>query len=319
MSKPTTIAILAGGLNHERDVSIRSGRRIANALKEAGFLTKVLDVDSNLLQRLSAIEPAAIWPLIHGSTGEDGSIQDLLDLIGIPVIGSAGDGARLGFDKPVAAAIVDKVGVQHPESTCLPQSLFREVGATAILDLVSQRYGFPVVVKPAAGGSALGVNIVRQAHELPGAMVDSFAYGDKVLIQKFVEGTEVAVSVAHNTGDEPFALPPVEIVTDGLYDFDARYNAGRAQYFTPARLDDNTLDTCKNAAISVHQQLGLRHVSRTDFIVDEHGTPWFIDINTAPGMTETSLFPQAAAQYEVDNGLSANQVIVDIVESVLNS
>lgn len=312
-----TVAILAGGLNHERDVSLRSGRRIANALADAGYQTKVLDVDSTLLHRLSAIEPDVIWPLIHGTTGEDGSLQDLLDLIGTPYIGSTAHGSRLSFDKAVASAVLSPLGVNIPESTALPQSLFREVGATAILDLVSQRYGFPVVIKPAAGGSALGVNVVTDAVDLPGAMVDSFAYGDTVLIQRYVEGTEVAVSVAETTPGEPFALPPVEVVTDGSYDYDARYNAGRSEYFVPARVSDDLTDTIKKVAVDVHKGLGLRHLSRSDLIIDKDGTVWLIDVNTAPGMTETSLYPQAVAAYEKEQGLDQPQLLIDIVESAL--
>lgn len=314
---PRTVAILAGGLNHERDISLRSGRRIANALTDAGFHVKLLDVDSTLLHRLTAIEPDVIWPLIHGTTGEDGSLQELLDLIGIPVVGAPADGARLSFDKPVAAAVLAPFGVKHPDSTALPQALFREVGATAILDLVESRYGFPVVVKPAAGGSALGVSKVTDAVDLPGAMVDAFAYADNVLIQRHVEGTEVAVSIAETTLGEPFALPPVEIVADGPYDYDARYNAGRAEYFVPARLSQEDLEACVETALTVHRALGLRHLSRTDLILDAEGTPWFIDVNTAPGMTETSLYPQAAARYALDNGVDANDLIVKIIEAAL--
>lgn len=313
-----TVAILAGGLNHERDVSLRSGRRISNALADAGYQAKVLDVDSTLLHRLSAIEPDVIWPLIHGTTGEDGSLQDLLELIGIPYIGSGSAASRLSFNKPVAGAVLASQGVSVPESTALPQALFREVGASAILDLVSQRYGFPVVIKPAAGGSALGVNVVKDAVDLPGAMVDSFAYSDTVVIQRYIEGTEIAVSVAETTEGEPFALPPVEVVTDGPYDYDARYNAGRSEYFVPARLDETLIEKVKETAVTIHTGLGLRHLSRSDLIVDAEGTMWLIDVNTAPGMTETSLFPQAAAAYAKENGIDQSKLLIDIVESALS-
>ncbi|MGO1401563.1 MAG: D-alanine--D-alanine ligase family protein [Flaviflexus sp.] len=317
MTSPQTVAILAGGLNHERDVSIHSGRRVAGALQEAGYQVKVLDVDSNLLQRLSAIEPDVVWPLIHGSTGEDGSIQDLLELIGLPYVGSKAHGSRLAFNKPVANSILVNAGIAVPESTSLPQSLFREVGATAILDLVAAKYGFPVVIKPAAGGSALGVSIVTEAKALPGAMVDSFAYSDRVLIEKHVEGHEVAVSVIETAEGKPFALPPVEIVTNGLYDYDARYNAGRSEYFVPARFEDDLLTKCMDVAITAHQQLNLRHISRSDLVVDNNGTPWFIDANSAPGMTQTSLLPQAAVRYAEDNEMAPSELYSQIVEAAL--
>lgn len=319
MTTPRTVAILAGGLNHERDVSIHSGRRVAGALMEAGYQVKILDVDSNLLHRLEAIEPDVVWPLIHGSTGEDGSLQDLLELIGLPYVGSNAHGSRLGFQKPVANTILARAGIDVPESTTLPQSLFREVGAAAILDLVAARYGFPVVIKPASGGSALGVSVVSEAKHLPGAMVDSFAYCDRVLIQKHITGSEVAVSIIETEPGKPFALPPVEIVTNGRYDYDARYNPGRSEYFVPARLSDELLDSCKEAALTAHRELRLRHISRSDFIVDSDGKPWFIDANSAPGMTQTSLLPQAAARYAEESGTAPSELYSQIVEAALTA
>lgn len=317
MTTPLTVAILAGGLNHEREVSIHSGRRVAGALMDAGYQAKILDVDSNLLHRLEAIKPDVVWPLIHGSTGEDGSLQDLLELIGTPYVGTNAHGSRLGFQKPVASTILARTGISVPESTTLPQSLFREVGAAAILDLVAARYGFPVVIKPASGGSALGVSIVSEAKDLPGAMVDSFAYCDRVLIQKYVSGSEVAVSVIETEQGKPFALPPVEIVTNGRYDYDARYNPGRSKYFVPARLSDALLETCEQAAITAHRELRLRHISRSDFIVDEDGTPWFIDTNTAPGMTQTSLLPQSVVRYAEESGTAPTDLYAQLVEAAL--
>lgn len=313
---PRTVAILAGGLNHEREVSLRSGRRMSAILADGGCHVRLLDVDSTLLQRLNAINPDVVWPLIHGTTGEDGSLQDLLDLTGLPYVGATARGARLSFQKPVAGAILSNGGCPVPESTCLPQSLFREVGATSILELVSTKYGFPVVIKPAAGGSALGVNIVNDPKDLPGAMVDSFAYGDQVLIEQFIEGREVAVSVIESE-DGPCALPPVEIVTEGAYDYDARYNPGRCEYFVPARLDSEVLEECKRLAITAHEALGLRHLSRADIIVDGEGTPWFIDINIAPGMTETSLFPQAAQAYAQEQGVPVHEIYGALIEAAV--
>jgi len=314
---PRTVAILAGGLNHERDVSLHSGSRVAGALRQAGYQVKILDVDSNLLHRLEAINPDAVWPLIHGSTGEDGSLQDLLDLIGVPYVGTSAHGSRLAYQKPVASTIMAEAGIAVPESTTLPQSLFREVGATAILDLVSARYGFPVVIKPASGGSALGVSIVTEAKDLPGAMVDSFAYCDRVLIEKHIAGSEIAVSVLEIDKGKPFALPPVEIVTNGRYDYDARYNPGRSEYFVPARLPDDQLEACRQAAVTAHRALHLRHLSRSDFVVTADGTPWFIDANSAPGMTQTSLLPQAVARYAQESDTAPTELYTQLVEAAL--
>lgn len=288
-----TVAILAGGLSHERDVSLRSGRRVAGVLRDQGVHVEVLDVDSSLIPTLETMRPDVVWPLVHGSTGEDGSLQDLLGLLGVPFVGTDAAGCRRASLKPVAKSLLAAVGVATPEHVALPQALFREVGAQRVLAAVVARLGLPLVVKPAGGGSALGVTVVTDPRELPEAMVDCFAYGDVALIERAVSGTEVAVSVV-DTGDGPRALPPVEIVTDGPYDYDARYNAGRSEYFVPARLDDAGAAAVADLAVTVHRTLGLRHLSRTDMILDDAGTAWFLDANVAPGMTETSLFPQAA-------------------------
>lgn len=291
---PTSVVVLAGGLSHERDVSLRSGRRIGQFLTDAGFDVTVTDVDANLLAKLTDLKPDVVWPLVHGAAGEDGSLQDLLELLDLPFVGTDADGCRLASRKSVAKSILKAHGIATPEFALLPQMLFRQLGASGILSAVDHSLGLPLAVKPDDGGSALGVTIVREASELPGAMVACFAYSDYALIEQAVDGTEVAVSVI-DTVDGPRALPAVEIVTDGPYDYDARYNAGRTEYFTPARLPEDVTERVQATAVAVHEVLGLRHVSRIDLIVDAEGTPWVLDINVAPGMTETSLFPQAAA------------------------
>jgi D-alanine-D-alanine ligase len=287
------VAVLAGGLSHERDVSLRSGRRVAEALRSAGIDVSIHDVDSDLVPALSELRPDLVWPLLHGASGEDGSVRDVVQLLGLRLLGTGPRASRVAWSKPIAKTIVARAGLATPEFVTLPQSLFRELGAGRVLDTVVARLGLPLVVKPSLGGSALGVNLVTSADDLPRAMVDCFAYSDTALIERAVVGTEVAVSVV-DTGDGPFALPPVEIVTDGAYDYDARYNPGRVEYFTPARLDDESATAVREAAVTAHRALGLTRLSRTDLIVDVEGRAWFLEVNVAPGMTETSLLPQAA-------------------------
>jgi D-alanine-D-alanine ligase len=183
--------------------------------------------------------------------------------------------------------------VTTPDFVTLPQSLFREVGAEHVLDAVAARFDFPLVVKPPRGGSALGVSLVDSRDQLSRAMVHCFAYGDMALIEHAVVGTEVAVSVV-GTGDSARVLSGVEIACEGPYDYDARYNPGRVEYFSPARLDSAAAAAVEQAALTVHRTLGLRDLSRIDLIVDADGVPQVLDVNIAPGMTETSLFPQAA-------------------------
>src|SRR5690606_37970878 len=276
------VLVLAGGLSHERDVSLRSGRRVAETLRGAGLEVSVHDADGDLLPALRELRPSVVWPLLHGSNGEDGSVRDVLDMLGLPYVGADPRASRCAWSKPVAKAIALGAGLATPRYVTLPQSLFRELGAQHVLDLVVEDLGLPLAVKPAKGGSALGVTVVRDAEELPRAMVHCFAYGDIALIEQAVDGIEVAVSVV-DTGSGPVALPAVEVVTDGPYDYEARYVPGRTEYFAPARLTTEQATAVAAAAVRFHEALGLRHLSRTDMILDADGVPYVLDMNTAPG------------------------------------
>lgn len=295
MATPLDVLVLAGGLSHERDVSLSSGSRVAEALIDAGVSAHVADVDSSLIALVEEVQPDVVWPLLHGSTGEDGSVRDLLEILGVPYVGTSASGARIAWNKPAAKTVVGRSGLSTPLSATLPQSIFREVGAKAVLDRIVTRLGLPLVVKPAQGGSALGVSLVTSIEALPQAMVSCFSYADEAIIEQAITGVEVGVSVVCLEDGVPQALPPVEVVVDdGLYDYDARYNSGRSEYFVPARLDAATRERVEEAAILAHTSLGLRGLSRSDLIVDAAGTIWFLEVNSAPGMTETSLFPLAA-------------------------
>ncbi|MFW7415362.1 D-alanine--D-alanine ligase family protein [Demequina sp. SO4-18] len=306
------VLILAGGLSHERDVSIRSGRRVAEILRDRGVKVQVQDVDTTLLRTLSSLADGVVWPLLHGSSGEDGSLQALLELSGVRYVGTRSKEARVAWVKPVAKAVYGREGVSTPDFITLPQSLFREVGAEQVMDAIVSRFGLPLVVKPARGGSALGVSLVTERAQLSRAMVHCFAYGDNAMVETAVSGTEVAVSVI-GTGAEATALPPVEIECEGPYDYDARYNAGRVQYYTPARLDTADAARVTEAALTVHRVMGLRDLSRVDMIVDQDGNPQVLDVNIAPGMTETSLLPQAAVADPRDIG----EIYQEIVKAAL--
>ncbi|MDO5721694.1 MAG: D-alanine--D-alanine ligase [Actinomycetaceae bacterium] len=294
MADKLKILIIAGGLTHERDVSIRSGRRVANLLRQFDHTVEVCDLNSQLLPTLAEFEPDLVWPLMHGSVGEDGSVQDMIELAGYPYVGSRAEACVLASMKPTAKALVKKSDMDTPEWVSLTQSLFRQVGAPAVIAAIVEALDFPLVVKPSNGGSALGLSKVNSEDELRSAMVDAFAYGDTVMVETFIPGREVAVSIVEDE-DGPRVLPPVEIATDdGRYDYDARYNTGRSEFFVPARLSEEELDRVSELALSVHDTLGLRDLSRIDMIVDEAGQPWFIDANVVPGMTDTSLFPLSA-------------------------
>ena len=312
------VVVLAGGLSHERDVSLRSGRRVAEALREAGAEVDVRDVDADLLRLLREDPPDCVLPLLHGETGEDGAVREVLELVGLPYVGSRPSACRAAFDKPVAKEVVTRAGLRTPESVTLPHETFRELGAAAVMQALVAKVGLPLIVKPARGGSALGCTVVREAGALPQAMVNAYAYGDTALVERFVEGTEVAVPVV-DTGDGPRALPVVSIEPDGgVYDYTARYTAGSTGFNVPAKLDDAVATACAQVAVAAHEALGLRDLSRSDLIVDADGQVWFLEVNVAPGLTETSTVPLSVTAAGLDLGdLVADLVRAAIVRSTL--
>ena len=292
MSDLDHVLILAGGLSAEREVSLRSGGRLRDALRESGVEAEVVDADAALIPGIAADPPSAVFPAIHGAYGEDGSIQEILALLGVPFVGAAADACRFAFDKPLAKAVVRAAGLATPPSVTLPKETFHDLGATAVLERVVTALGLPLFVKPARGGSALGATRVLTAGELPGAMISCFAYGDSALIERCVVGAEIAVGVI-DLGEGPQALPAVEIVPlTGAYDYAARYTAGQTKFFTPARLSSGEAEAAASAAITAHRALGLRDLSRTDLIIED-GRVFFLEVNVAPGMTETSTLPMA--------------------------
>ena len=287
------IVVLAGGISHERDVSLRSGRRVADALSGHGLTVELRDPDATLLAALRADPPDVVWPALHGASGEDGALRGLLEFLGVPFVGSTSDASRLAWDKPTAKAIVSRVGVSTPRSITLPRDAFRELGADAVFDAIHDELPLPLVVKPAQGGSAQGVTIVDDAAGLPRAMVDAYTYSDVAIIEQRIAGTEIAIGII-DTGEGAVALPAVEIEPlSGVYSFEARYNAGETRFYTPARISTEVAARAADAALTAHAALGLRHISRVDLIVDGAGTPWFLEANVLPGLTETSLVPQA--------------------------
>jgi D-alanine-D-alanine ligase len=295
------VVVLAGGLSHERDVSLRSGRRVAEALVSAGVETSVRDVDAGLIGWLQRERPDCVVPLLHGETGEDGALREILELVGVPYVGSPPAAARMAFDKPIAKQVVAGAGLCTPDSFALPADTFREIGAAAVMQSLLDRLGLPLVVKPARGGSALGVSVVRRSEDLPGAMVTCFSYGPVALVERCITGVEVAVPVIDASG--PRAMPVVEIRPDGgVYDYTARYTAGSTEFFVPARLDAETAAECCRVAEAAHGALGLRDLSRSDLMVDDQGTVWFLEANVAPGITETSLVPLSVEAAGLDLG-----------------
>jgi D-alanine-D-alanine ligase len=288
-----TVAVLAGGLSHERDVSLRSGRRLSSSLRDTGLHVEEWDIDAKLISRLTSSRPDAVVVALHGGAGENGAVQSVLEMLRVAYVGADPRACRRAWDKPTAKDELARAGLSTPEWIVLPHATFRDLGAQDVLDALVARLGLPLILKPPQGGSALGLHLVRDVAELPGAVVGCLAYGDSVLAESFVEGVEVAVTVLDGP-DGPRALPAVEIdPTTGFYDYAARYTAGLATFHAPARLDTAAAAAVADLAVSAHRILGLRDVSRTDMVITPDGVAHFLEVNVAPGLTETSLLPMA--------------------------
>jgi D-alanine-D-alanine ligase len=303
------IVVLAGGLSHERDVSLRSGRRVAQSLRDQGREVVESDLGADLIDLLRSLEKPVAFPVLHGGVGEDGGLQQVLALLDVPYVGSAPAACRRSFNKAVGGPLLAQAGLATPMMAALPHDMFRELGAAALVAALGERIGFPMIVKPARSGSALGCTRVTSTEDLPSAMVGAYAYGELAVIQEFVEGTEVAVTVVELDG-APRALPAIEIrPNSGIYDYTARYTAGETRFIVPATLGAEAAAACAELAVAAHRVLGLRDLSRADIMVRPDGTPVLIETNVAPGMTETSLMPLAVEAAGYDFGRLCAQLV----------
>ncbi|MGI9018751.1 MAG: D-alanine--D-alanine ligase family protein [Euzebya sp.] len=292
---PLKIAVIAGGLSLERDVSLRSGNRVAAALESCGHDITQLDVDPSLIDRLQDNRPDVAYLALHGRMGEDGTVQGLLELIGIPFTGPDARASTLAWDKGIAKGVWRRHGIPTPDWISLSSDAIRDLGAARILPQIVDRLGLPLVVKPTQGGASMGVGYVNLADELTDALIGSFRYHPVALVERLVAGTEIAISIVDGV-----ALPAVEIEVsspDGghpHYDFAARYTPGATTLHAPARLPAEVLAQATSAAMAAYEECDARHVTRVDLIVDAAGDPWLLELDTSPGMTETSLLPAAA-------------------------
>lgn len=282
------VALLAGGVSGEREISLASGEGAREALEEAGFQVEFLDPaeKANLVKLLE--EPYDVAFLcLHGKMGEDGTVQGLLEVAGVPYTGSGVLASALAMDKAKAKVIYRSEGIPTPDGVVLVKG--GPYDAQAILDVV----GCPCVVKPATEGSSIGVEIVEDPARLPGAIETAFDFDTQLVIERYVAGAEFTVAVIGN--ENPQALPVIQIVPRGeSYDFDSKYAPGGSQHICPAPLDEETTAKLQEYAMRAHCALGCRGVSRSDFLIDEAGNPWILETNTLPGMTATSLLPDAA-------------------------
>jgi D-alanine-D-alanine ligase len=290
------IAVLAGGLSHERDVSLRSGRRVSDALRRRGLDVQSWDVDQTFLQRIQDHDADVAVIALHGGSGENGNVQSILELAALPHSGTASRQCRVAFDKAVAKSLLRTAGVSTAEWVVLPSTAFRDWGALAVSELILDSLGVPLVVKPATGGSALGVNLVHTAAELAPALVTAYSYGPDAVVERLIGGPELTVAVVEVDG-EVVALPPVLIECDGPYDYQARYDASSGVRYSVLERDTDGVDVAalQDLAVQVHRVLELRDLSRMDVRYDDAGVPFVLEAAVAPGLTETSVWPIALA------------------------
>jgi D-alanine-D-alanine ligase len=302
------VAVLKGGSSLERQVSLRSGGRVEDALERLGHEVVPIDVGADLISRLRATSPDVAFVAMHGRDGEDGTVQELLEILGIPYTGSGVLACERSIDKVLTKHLLIEAGLPTPEFFSFNETAFERLGAGQTLPAIEERLEFPIVVKPARGGSALGIKFASAASDVPGALVNAFSYDDRVLLERYVAGRDLAVSIVDGS-----ALPIVEAVPveEHFYDFEARYEIGRTRFVCPAALPAEVTERAQSIALDAYRVLGLYGFGRIDLMLEEpSGELYVLEANAIPGLTETSLLPQAADA----GGLGFDAVVARVLE-----
>jgi len=309
------VAVLKGGRSLEREVSLRSGARVEDALERLGHEVVAVDVGGDLVERLRAERADVAFVALHGRDGEDGTVQELLELLDVPYTGSGVSACIRCMDKVLAKHLMRDRDIPTPDFYSFNETAFKELGAAGALPEIEARLDFPIVVKPAAQGSALGIKFARTPADVPTALVAAFSYDRKVLLERHVEGSDLAVSVVE-LQDGPVALPVVEAVPqqEDFYDFEARYEIGRTEFVCPARIDDEIAAEAQRRALQVYELFGCYGFARVDLMLErETGELFVLEANAIPGLTETSLLPQAAEAH----GLGFDALVERLIELAL--
>jgi D-alanine-D-alanine ligase len=293
----TRVAVLAGGRSPEREVSLRSGHRVVAALRTRGHDAELVDpAETPMVERLDALAPEVCYVALHGKEGEDGTVQRVLELLGVPYTGAAPSACEVAFDKVSAKERLHARGVPTPPWAAIQAAALRDLGGGPLLHRAVERVGLPAVLKPSRAGSAMGISFVERESDLPAAVMSGLSFSDAVVVERRIAGTEVAVGFVDGLDN----LPLVEVAPkSGIFDYAARYTAGATEYYAPARLPPETAAACREAAGRAFDALGMRDVSRADVLVDVDGAAWVVDVNVSPGMTDTSLLPMAAEAHGV--------------------
>jgi D-alanine-D-alanine ligase len=308
------VAVLKGGRSLERQVSLRSGARVEDALESLGHDVVPIDAGGDLIERLRNSRPDVVFVAMHGRDGEDGTVQELLEIAGLPYTGSGVLACIRAMDKVLTKHLLVEAGIPTPDFFAFNETAFRELGAAEALPAIEERLQFPIVVKPASQGSALGIKFAETASDVPAALVAAFSYDSKVLLERHVRGRDLAISILDGTGG-PEALPIVEAVPrdDDFYDFESRYEIGRTDFVCPADVPDATAARAQELALATYRLLGCYGFARVDLMLDEGGDLFVLEANPIPGLTETSLLPQAAEAA----GVSFNGLVERILSGAL--
>ncbi len=276
------VVVLMGGRSHEREISLKSGQAVLSALKRLGHEAVALDLEEDLCERLKSIKPDKVFIALHGTYGEDGRVQGLLDLLGIPYVGSGVLGSALAMDKDMTKRILLSYGIPTPRWVCVREE--EEVRWDT----------YPAVVKPADQGSSIGLHVVKNRKELQEALKDVLKISGKVIVEEFIKGLEVTVGVLKGR-----ALPPLEIrPKKGVYDYESKYTRGMSEYVFLE--DENMVGELQRIALEVFKVMELKDMARVDFRVSKEGKLYVLEVNTLPGMTELSLFPMACKRMGID-------------------
>ncbi len=299
MSATKKVAVLKGGGSLERTVSLRSGARAQSALGRLGHEVVAIDAGVELVAQLHECEPDVAFVALHGRDGEDGTVQGLLEAIGVPYTGSGPSSCMRCTDKALAKYLMREADISTPHFHAFKETSIKELGIVAALPDLERELGFPMVVKPASQGSALGVKFARTSDELPGAIVGALSYDRKVLIERYVKGRDLAVSVLDSASSdgEPVALPVVEAIPreEDFYNYESRYEIGMTTFVCPADLEEQTAARAQELALATYRLLGCHGMARVDLMLDEAtGELSVLETNVVPGLTETSLLPLAA-------------------------
>jgi len=300
--KNKKIGVLLGGMSSEREVSLRSGKAIAEGLRKKGYSVVEIDVGTDLAQKLGSEKIEVAFIALHGRYGEDGAVQGLLEVLKIPYTGSGILASALSMDKTLTKRVLQERGFLTPAFTQFQQG---KMDKAIFLEELS--FSYPLVVKPAREGSTIGIGIVKEKKDLPAALNEALKFDSQILIEEFIQGTEVTSGILNGE-----ALPLIEVAPkSGFYDFHSKYTKGATDYILPARVEPSLAKEIQQTTAEIYAELGCEGCARADYIIDSEGRFFFLEINTIPGMTETSLIPKAAAAIGVD--------FENLVEKILDS